>query len=85
MEQLALADGTADDQFPALLEQSLQAIPSGTTTVVLSTRSIDLRDTERFAQVWDDPNLRNALREIHAMQVGSDAFAECFDSDVVAF
>ena len=85
MEQLALAEAAADDQFPTLLEQALQAIPSGTTTVVLSTRSVDMRDTDRFAQVWDDPNLRNALREIHAMEVGSDEFGECFDSDLMAF
>jgi uncharacterized protein (DUF58 family) len=79
MEQLALAEADARDQLPELLRQALPEIPQGTMTVLVSTRPVDLHDTERFAAVWDDPGLRNALRKILCIDASSSALAEYFE------
>ena len=38
-------------------------------------------DTTRFAEVWDDPALRTALREIHVIDVSGEEFQEYFETD----
>ena len=80
MEQLALAAPDAGDRLPELLKQTLHEIPQGTRTVIASTRAVDMHDTSRFADVWDDPSLRNALREIHVLDVSSDEFHQYFET-----
>ncbi len=79
MQQLALACANSDDQLPELLKRTLVEIPSGTMAVIVSTRGVDLHDTERFAQVWDDPALRNSLREIVCIDTSGSELMEYFE------
>jgi len=79
MEQLALAEPTSQDRLPELLVQALHNIPPGTMTVIVSTRGVDLQDTDRFAGAWDDPALRNALREITVIDVSAAELFEFFE------
>ena len=80
MEQLALASASPKDQLPVLLEKYLSEIPQGTKAVVISTRDVDLHDTYRFANVWDDPNLRTILREIEVISAAAGDFQEYFET-----
>ncbi len=79
MEQLAQAKSTRRDHLPELLAQSMHEIPHGTMTVVVGTRPCDLQDTQRFSAVWDDPALRNALREIRGIDVSAAELFEYFE------
>ena len=80
MEQLALASPTQEDRLGESLKQTLLDMPHGTSTVIVSTRAADLQDTERFAEVWDDPSLRNALREVHVIDVSAGEFQDYFET-----
>lgn len=79
MEQLALAEASPDDNFPDLLWRVLPKMPRGAMAVVVSTRGVDLHDTERFARIWDDPSLRSTLRKIMCIDVSSDELFEYFE------
>jgi uncharacterized protein (DUF58 family) len=79
MEQLALAEADSQDQLPELLRQALPEISQGTMIVLVSTRPVDLHDTERFARVWDDPGLRNALRKILCIDASNQSISEYFE------
>ena len=81
MEQLALAQGTPQDRLPELLTRAMCEIPRGTMTVIAGTRPVDTHDTERFADVWDDPSLRNALGQIRCIDVSAQELFEFFEVD----
>ena len=78
MEQLAVAQATAADRLPELLANTLPEIRRGAMTVIVSTRPVDLHDTERFACVWDDPAQRSALRRFLCIDASGDELGEYF-------
>lgn len=78
MDHLAGVASTSNDRFPELLETALDRIAPGMKVVVVSTRTNDFSDTERFASIWDDPKKRNLLGQIVSIDVSSDESAEYF-------
>jgi uncharacterized protein (DUF58 family) len=78
MEYLAVAQASAEDRLPELLSTTLPEIRRGAMTVIVSTRGVDLHDTERFACVWDDPAQRRALRRFLCIDVSKDELGEFF-------
>jgi uncharacterized protein (DUF58 family) len=78
MEQLAVAQASAADRLPELLAKTVPEIRRGAMTVIVSTRAVDLHDTERFACVWDDPAQRNALRRFLCIDASSEELDEYF-------
>jgi uncharacterized protein (DUF58 family) len=78
MEQLAVAHAVPQDRLPDLLAATLPEIRRGAMTVIVSTRPVDLHDTERFACVWDDPAQRRALRRFLCIDASGQELADYF-------
>ncbi len=78
MEQLAVAQATHEDQLPELLSRTVPEIRRGAMTVIVSTRPVDLHDTDRFATIWEDPAQRRALRRFLCIDVSKDELNEYF-------
>ncbi len=64
MESLAVVEATSADRLPDVLNQALDAVRPGATTIVIGTRPLDLTDTSRFAAIWSDPRKRTGLSRI---------------------
>lgn len=60
MEKLAVASAGSEDRLPELLDHALRQIEPGTEVVLLSPRSVDPGDPERFAGLGSGP-VRRAL------------------------
>lgn len=78
MEQLALAESTSSGNMPELLSRLLGKKRAGVRVVVVSTREVDLRDSDLFEQVWDDPQKRSHLRDVICINVGGEQVEELF-------
>lgn len=78
LEALALAEATSADRLPEVLSRALAAARAGRSVIVVSTRAVDLTDTERFVDVWDDPRRRAALGRILTIDASSSQLHEYF-------
>ena len=78
MERLAVAEADSRDRLPALLWRALGEIEPGTEVVLVTTRPVDLGDTERFGAVWGDPARRAAARRIRTINAAGEELAEHF-------
>jgi uncharacterized protein (DUF58 family) len=78
MEHLSLAEARSDDTLPALLAESLRQVESGTEVVLVSTRPIDVGDTERFAELRSDRVLCDRVRRILCVDTSSELLANYF-------
>jgi len=78
MEMLAVAEPDFEDRLPELLNRAFSEVKNGAKTVLVSTRPIELNDTERFAAVWDDPRKRSAVTKAIAIDAGSDELSRFF-------
>lgn len=81
MDQLAKVQGASEDRLPELLDASLGRIPRDAKVIVLSSRSTELNDPQRFCEVWDNPHKRNLLQKIFCIDVSSDKVSEYFRPD----
>jgi len=77
-ERLAVAEASSEDRLPALLEHALARIQPGTDVVLVSTRTNDLDDAQRFPMLWRDPARRAMVRRIRTVNTASEQLAECF-------
>ena len=80
MDHLAGVKAGQRDQLPDLVDQALESTTPGMKIIVLGTRDNDLSDTERFANVWDDPRKRNLLGQVCCLDVSLDEAKEYFRS-----
>lgn len=81
MRRLALAEAHHRDGLDELLETALGRIERGTEVVLVSTRPVDLSDTERFARLWSDPARRNTIRRIRCVDTSSPELGEYFQAE----
>lgn len=77
MEALALAEASAEDRLPDLLERALAQLDSGNDIVLVSPRPVDLGDA-RFTALRRDANRRQLARRIRLINSSSDQLAELF-------
>ncbi len=78
MGQLAVVEPTRKDRLPEVLTEVLPKVAANTKVVVVSTRHLDLRDTDRFASIWTKTNLRRMLSEIVCVDTNSSEFSDWF-------
>jgi len=78
LETLAVAEATAEDHLPRMLADCMAAVRPGRSVIVVSTREVDLADTERFVVIWDDPRRRAALGRILCIDASSAQLKEYF-------
>ncbi|HEY1598338.1 MAG TPA: DUF58 domain-containing protein [Pirellulales bacterium] len=78
MESLAVAEATSTDALPNALSKILDVARPGTNAIVISTRSVDLSDTERFATLWRNTRQRAWLGRLQAIDVGRSDLADYF-------
>jgi hypothetical protein len=75
---LAVAEATSTDALPNALSKILDVARPGTNAIVISTRSVDLSDTERFATLWRNTRQRAWLGRLQAIDVGRSDLADYF-------
>ncbi|HEY4310704.1 MAG TPA: DUF58 domain-containing protein [Pirellulales bacterium] len=78
METLAMAEANCGDRFPDALGKTLEVARPGTNVIVVSTRAIDLGDTERFAKLWRNPRQRAWLSRLQSINVAQPNLSEYF-------
>ncbi|MES1213162.1 MAG: DUF58 domain-containing protein [Singulisphaera sp.] len=78
MESLAMAEATSADHLPDALGRALDEARPGANAIILSTRPVDLSDTERFAKVWRNPRQRIWLGRLQSINVAQANLAEYF-------
>jgi len=77
-ETLALAEATPADRLPNMLGTALATARQGRSVIVISTRHVDLTDTDRFIEVWRDPRRRASLGRILTIDVSTPQLHEYF-------
>jgi uncharacterized protein (DUF58 family) len=80
MERLAVAEAESEDRLAELIERALSQIEPGTGIILVSTRPVDLTDTERFAALWADPSRSAMARRIRCVDTSSDQLGDYFRS-----
>ncbi|MBX3411671.1 MAG: DUF58 domain-containing protein [Pirellulales bacterium] len=78
LESLALAEATPTDRLPESLGAALATVRPGRSVILISTRPVDLADTERFVEIWEDPRRRATLSRILTVDASSAQLAEYF-------
>jgi uncharacterized protein (DUF58 family) len=81
MGRLALAEASGEDRLSALFERVAREIAPGTELVIVSTRSEDLSDAERFPDLWKDPARRALLRRARIIRTGGEELARYFEPE----
>lgn len=82
MQSLATVQADHQDHLPELLSTTLPRVPTDARIVLVTTRPANLRDTERFTAVWEEPRQRRLLTGVVQVQSGSPDFARWFESDL---
>ena len=78
MESLAIAEATSTDSLPEAMSKVLDVAPPGTNVIVITTRSVDWSDTERFAKLSRNPRQRAWLGRLQAIDVSRPELADYF-------
>ncbi len=83
LEALAVAEATDGDRVPELLSSTLDRIRPQTSVLLVSTRDVDLNDTERFVKLWQDFRQRRWAGRIVCLDASSSEFQSYFIDDTV--
>ncbi|HVU89778.1 MAG TPA: DUF58 domain-containing protein [Pirellulales bacterium] len=78
MESLATAEGANSDRLPEALSRTLEAARPGTNAILISTRPVDLSDTERFQRLWRNPRQRAWLGRLQSINVAHTNLSDYF-------
>ncbi|HEY2839099.1 MAG TPA: DUF58 domain-containing protein [Pirellulales bacterium] len=78
MDSLAVVEATSADRLPKSVAKVLEVARPGANAIVISTRSIDWTDTERFSQVWSSPRQRAWLSRLKSINTSLPELAEYF-------
>ncbi len=69
MDYLAGAVSSHVDRLPELVSQATERMTPGMRIVILGTRPVDLSDTERFSDLWNNPHKRNIAGQVVSIDV----------------
>lgn len=81
MERLALARAGSHDSLPELLVRGFAEMPSAAGLVLVSTRPVDLSDTERFGGLPDEVGRFLAKRRVACVDVSSSELDTYFHTE----
>ena len=81
LTELAMARAHSGDRLGEVLAEVLDQVKPGTRVVLLSTRLIDLSDTQRFAELWNNPRQRAWLGRIQCLDVSRGALTDFFSPE----
>jgi uncharacterized protein (DUF58 family) len=81
MQQLAVAEASAEDRLPELLRRGLSAVEPGTEVVLITTREVDLADAQRLASPAADPHRRSPAPRIRVVNVADAGLSDYFRAD----
>ncbi len=79
LESLAVVEPTGEDHLPGLLAEALDNVYGTSELVLVSTRPVDLTDTERFQKVWNDPWKRPWLSSVHCVDLSGQRWRQWFE------
>lgn len=81
MEKLAIVAPREDDHLPEVLDEFLSRVPSDAKIVLVTTHDTNLHDTDRFADIWQDPQRRRRLTRAVTVNVSDPEFSNWFSAD----
>lgn len=81
MEQLAVAEGAAEDRLDELIDYALGKIDPGNEIVLVGSRPVNLADRSRFPSLSSDPSRRKLAQQIRCIDASSDQLARYFQPE----
>lgn len=78
MERLAIVEPTVVDTLPTVLAEALSKASPKSKVVLVTSRDIDLHDTEAFDVVWKRPDIRRTLSDVVVVNTEGAHFEEWF-------
>jgi uncharacterized protein (DUF58 family) len=81
MEQLAVADAASVDALPDIVSQALENLRGGAEVVLVSTRSVDLSDSQRFGKSWGDKQQQAWLGQILVLDAREQRLDAWYEED----
>jgi uncharacterized protein (DUF58 family) len=79
LRKLAVAEGTSQDLLGGVLDQALRDVRPETDVVLLSTRTIDTSDTQRFGALWRDAQRQSLLGQCLTVDVCSESLGMWYE------
>jgi uncharacterized protein (DUF58 family) len=81
MKTLAVIEAHNEDRIAALIVRIMENVAQGTEIILISTRMVNLSDSERFAGLWSDPAHRATAQNIRCIDVSSEDLKEYFTAE----
>jgi uncharacterized protein (DUF58 family) len=81
MHRLAMAEPSDADTLPEALRSASEHLLEHSRLVLVSPRDIDMHDTNRFADAWDQVRMRPYLARALKIQVGSPEFKQIYQEE----
>lgn len=78
LERLAIVKPTGEDNLSAVMNEVLPQAAPTSKVVVITTRDVNVRDTDQFAEMWNRTNLRRLLSDVVCVNTTSDQFGQWF-------
>ncbi|MGQ9575781.1 MAG: DUF58 domain-containing protein [Thermoguttaceae bacterium] len=78
LEALAVAQASPTDRLADWLARATRGIEPGSQLILVSTRSLDLADRQRFGLLWDDPARRALVSRMRVISAAEEHFQEYF-------
>lgn len=78
MQRLAVAGASPDDHLPQLLQEALKRIDTEVQVVLVSTRPVDVQDTQRLADLPGSPAWRSLLGRMRVIDAASSELEHYF-------
>ena len=78
LDRLAVVEASATDALSKVLCETIDRLPNSTPVWLLSTRPVDLSDTERFGEFWSDARRIARLETIRCLDLLGNEWKEYF-------
>jgi hypothetical protein len=80
MEELAVAEASACDRLPDLLQRAFAGAEPGTEVVLVTTRTIDVVDRQRFPSLAADPQRRSLAQRVRVINTSDASLSDYFQT-----
>jgi uncharacterized protein (DUF58 family) len=81
LTELAMVRAASADHLAEVLAQVLDRVRPGTRVVLISTRPIDLSDTQRFTNLWNNSRQRAWLGRIQCLDVSRGDLSDFYSPE----
>ncbi len=81
MERLSMVEPTTKDSLPEVMARALSRSSTQARVVLVSTRDVDLNDTDAFDVVWKRTDIRRSLSDVVKVNTSDPKFDSWFSME----